>query len=285
MPIPDELAFDNEDEFNQRFVIPFLHKLGFSVVANYHGASEFGKDLVFAEFDRFGHVRFHAVQTKYSPSISINAMQDLIRDCQQAFASDFTHPQTGSQEKISSFYAVTAGSVGDQAKQHYFNSLNTSFGGNVRLLTGKDLLVLDRWANPVRATGIDTKLAGIMLEMNFNNRQLAMLSETFNKQTASSTKLMAPTSVKIDAIARFLAEPPVVEPQLINLLETYWMGVAVINDMVAFFRQRLGGFRPRQAEEVARFIDAADKLTQLGTKIENTAREILKLLQTQVPAG
>lgn len=284
MPIPDELTFDNEDDFNQRFVIPFLHKLGFSVVANYHGASELGKDLVFAEFDRFGHVRFHAVQTKYLPSISLNAMQDLIRDCQQAFATDFTHPQTGSNEKISSFYAITAGSVGDQAKQHYFNSLTASFGGNVRLLTGKDLLVLNRWANPVRASGIDTKLAGIMLEMNFNNRQLAILSETFVKQTARNTKLMAVTSVKIDAVARFLAEPPVVEPHLINMLETYWIGIAGLNNMVGIFRQRLGGFREKQAEEVEGFKVATEKLTQLGSKIENTASEILKLLQNQVPA-
>ena len=155
----------------------------------------------------------------------------------------------------------------------------------MRLLTGKDLLVLDRWANPVRSTGIETKLAGIMLEMNFNNRQLVILSETFAKQTANGAKLMAVTSVKIDAVARFLAEPPVVEPHLIDMLERYWAGVAGLNDMVSFFRQRLGGFRPQQAEEVAGFEDATGRLTQLGTKIEATASEVLKLLQSQIPAA
>ena len=64
MAIPTEFDYANEDDFNQRYVIPLIHKLGYSVVANYHGSTEFGKDLIFAEIDRFGHVCFHAVQTK-----------------------------------------------------------------------------------------------------------------------------------------------------------------------------------------------------------------------------
>jgi hypothetical protein len=64
MAIPKEFNFVNEDDFIQRFVIPLLHRLGFSVVANYHRThGELGKDLVFAEIDRFGHAT-----TAYRPS-------------------------------------------------------------------------------------------------------------------------------------------------------------------------------------------------------------------------
>ena len=33
-------------------LIPLLQRLGFSLVFNYHGRAEFGKDLIFAEVDR-----------------------------------------------------------------------------------------------------------------------------------------------------------------------------------------------------------------------------------------
>ena len=80
MALPPGFNFANEDDFNQNYVIPLLHRLGYAVVANYHGAVQLAKDLVFAEIDRFGHVRFHAVQTKYVPSVSLTAVQSLIQE-------------------------------------------------------------------------------------------------------------------------------------------------------------------------------------------------------------
>ena len=91
MPIPPEFNYVNEDEFTQRFLIPLLQRLGFSLVVNYHGHAEFGKDLIFAEIDRFGHVRYHGLQAKYKPSISLNEVEGLITDCRQAFSNPFTH--------------------------------------------------------------------------------------------------------------------------------------------------------------------------------------------------
>ena len=56
MAFPAEFQFANEDDFVQRFVIPLLQRPGFSVIANYHRShGELGKNLVFAEIDRFGH--------------------------------------------------------------------------------------------------------------------------------------------------------------------------------------------------------------------------------------
>ena len=42
-------AFANEAEFTSRFLVPLLRRLGYSVVDEYHGQREFGKDLVFGE--------------------------------------------------------------------------------------------------------------------------------------------------------------------------------------------------------------------------------------------
>jgi len=172
MAIPVEFNYANEDAFVQTFLIPLLQKLGFSLVVNYHGKTEFGKDLVFAEVDRFGHVRYHGLQAKYKPSISLNRIEDLIRDCKQAFENPFTHPQTGTTEKISSFYAVTGGSIGPEAVQHYFNSLLKLYAANARLFQAKDLLTLDRWASASHRDKVTDLLAGLLVELDYNERHV-----------------------------------------------------------------------------------------------------------------
>ena len=70
---------------HRRFLIPLLQRLGFSIVVNFHGTSEFGKDIIFGEIDRFGHVVYHGLQAKYVPSISLSASDELIEDAKQAF--------------------------------------------------------------------------------------------------------------------------------------------------------------------------------------------------------
>ena len=45
MAIPAELrAFGNEAGFRDRFVMPLLHRLGFSIVVKYHGQREFASE-------------------------------------------------------------------------------------------------------------------------------------------------------------------------------------------------------------------------------------------------
>ncbi len=120
MVFPSGFAFSSEDHFIETFVIPLLNRLGYSLVLNYHGSTEFGKDLIIGEFDRFSHVRYHGIQVKYVPSISLSAADDLIRDCHQAFKNPFRHPQTGHEQRISTFYAINGGSISDQSKTHFF---------------------------------------------------------------------------------------------------------------------------------------------------------------------
>jgi hypothetical protein len=188
MAIPSEFSYASEDQFIQDFLIPLLQRLGFSLVVNYHGQSELGKDLIFAELDRFGHVRYHGLQAKYEPSISLNEIEGLICDCKQAFSNPFTHPQTGIAERISSFYAINGGSVGHEATQHYFNSLLPSYGGNARLLQGRDLLTLDKWASVNRMEDVLSIINGLLIEIKFNDilatKWIACLRESLNRANA-----------------------------------------------------------------------------------------------------
>jgi hypothetical protein len=62
--IPAQLLFqgDNKEfQFRDTFVMPLLIRLGFGVVVNYHGQREFGRDVIFGDLDRFGHVVYYGM--------------------------------------------------------------------------------------------------------------------------------------------------------------------------------------------------------------------------------
>lgn len=215
MAIPPEFNFVNEDEFTQKFLIPLLQRLGFSLVVNYHGHSEFGKDLIFAELDRFGHIRYHGLQAKYESSISLNEVEDLIRDCKQAFSNPFTHPQTGTVERISSFYAINGGSIGPEAIQHYFNSLLPFYGGNTRLLQAKDLLTLDRWASLNRTENVIAVINGLLIEVNYNNLIIPLWVARLQQDIEGAKVYLPIERFRTNASSAYL-----MQPILQNFLET-----------------------------------------------------------------
>lgn len=284
MAVPPQLKnHDSEDAFNQDFVIPLLHRLGFSVVANFHGQSEFGKDLVFSEIDRFGHVRFNAIQTKYVPSISLNAVDELILDCKQAFSNDFRHPQTGSLERISSFYAVNGGSISDQAIQHFFSTLHPQYGGNVRILQGKDLLVLDRWSNSKSRDNSVALLTGLILEVKFNRRQLQTMEASMLNSIANEKKMRPMESIKPDATSAFLTAPPVSESELISKIELYWSLLHMLSEVLSQLRGRLGQFQLKyQTDMLTAFKVVRVQIDNTGDSIEaELDKLLLRLSQSQ----
>lgn len=165
MALSPELAiYASENDFVQRFLVPLLGRLGFGVVANHHGKSEAGMDLIIGEIDRFAHVRYHGIQAKFEGSIGKAAAHGLVQDGVEALAAPFTHPQTGTPQRISSFYAVNAGTLSDEGRNLFFALLQPKFGDNVRLLEGRDLLALDRSAS-IRGETTRSVLEGLYLEM------------------------------------------------------------------------------------------------------------------------
>ncbi len=165
MTFPAEFKYKSEEEFTQSLVVPLLTRLGFSVVLNYHGTMEFGKDLIVGEFDRFAHVRYYGIQVKYESSIGLSSSHDLIRDCEQAFVNPFSHPHTGEKPMINTFYVINGGSISDQAKQNFFSHVRPKYGDNARLIDGKSLMQLDHSIASISLQQAKSILTGLLLEL------------------------------------------------------------------------------------------------------------------------
>lgn len=279
MAIPPDFNYANEDSFIQGFLIPLLQKLGFSLVVNYHGTAEFGKDLIFAEVDRFGHVRYHGLQAKFVPSISLNAVEDLIRDCKQAFENPFTHPQTGTIEKISSFYAVTGGSIGLEASSHYFNSLLKLYGANARLLQAKDLSALDRWASASHRDKITDLLAGLIVELDYNERYVLPVLIISLQKLLEESGTWSLWRLRADAMSSYLRQPFM--PTILNVdnMLNYWHLALLCNKEADLVGQ--GILDPENRKRLTvQAIKHLEKVREAGLAIRNV---VLKALQTLGP--
>ncbi len=269
MAFPTEFNFLNEDDFTRNFIIPLIRRLGYSLVFHFHGAREFGKDLIFADVDPFGHIRYYGLQAKYEASISLNGVESVVHDCLQAFANPFTHPQTGSVERICGFYALNGGSLGDAAVTHYFNSLRPRFGGNVYLLQGRDLELLNRWAATSRSSFITEQLTGILLEIRYNRIVLTEVTEQFNKNTISFLRL------KIDSISNYLTTPTL-GPLLDNSkLLKYWRFTTTCNEILRQIGTPLFNSSEGRIVIINEFLPV---IHQLSETIEKSAINILASL-------
>jgi len=209
MPFPRELrrSYKNEHDFTRNFLHQLLQKLGFAVVVDYHGAVEYGKDLVFVEMDRFGHLRYHGLQARFRANIGLQEMRDLVESCKQAFANPFRHPHTGQKEAISGFYAVNGGSFSDTARAHYFASLVPLFHQNARLIDGESLLQLDRWSWATRVDTIRNRITGLLCELSSNVSALHQIEEGLRALREGESPLPPPERIRTTAVDLYEAEP------------------------------------------------------------------------------
>lgn len=233
MAYPPEFDYANEADFTDRLVVPLLNRLGYSLVVNFHGANEQGKDLIVADVGRFSHVRYHGIQVKYVPSISNTAASDLIKDGEQAFITEFCHPQTGQKERISTFYVITGGTISDPAKELFFQGLRPRYGDNAKIIDGKGLLQLDRVAVAQGLESVRTKLQGILLESQKNVITASLLTSSFEAiQKGDDGAAMPMQRFRLESTGRFLDSPGGPLLKSYDVLFAYWDLCRMVNKIM-----------------------------------------------------
>lgn len=214
------VQYANEAKFTSKFLVPLLQRLGFSVV-EYHGTQEFGKDVIFAEVDRFGQIAYHGLQAKYLGSIGQSQSIGLVTVCKQAFNIPFTHPVTGTEERIRTFTVANAGSIAPNAKKVFFESLGNPHGGQIRMLDGKTLLGLDRWATVQQVESAGEYLSGLLLELRYNAGLLKGIRRMTEKYLSEQTNPLPVERLRTAATAHYLTRPFMSSHIDINVVSDY----------------------------------------------------------------
>jgi len=280
MAIPEEFrtAFKDEAQFTSDFLIPLLGRMGYSMVVNYHGASELGKDLVFGEVDRFGLVVYHGLQAKYEESISLNGVESLISDAKQAFHSAFQHPLRGGEERISSFIAVNGGSVSDQARKHYFDSLRPLWGPNVRLLDGKDLTTLNRLATSAGNTFVMERLTTLLVEVSGNSNIAAALKDGLPAPLDGRPRYSV-DRFRDNAASAYLGQPLSLDLDLYKIVHRYQGSVIAANECLASIGAPVS-LPEWQWDRVNSALGFADKVIRDGQEITAHVNNLLAALSS-----
>jgi hypothetical protein len=233
MAIPQELQqYSNEADFTARFVIPLLQRLGFSVVLNFHGTREFGKDLVVGDRDRFNDTIFHGVQIKFEPVVNQEMSHDLIRDADEAFGNPFNHPHKGGEYRISGFYAINGGSIPDNSRDNFFNRLRPRYGDNVRLMDGPRLIVLNRFASFNESVFLKERLTGLVLEIRMNRAILEGLLASISGVLADSGTGFPMQRCRLVAVEATLTQPVITTALFVDKLQQYWERVRILNSLL-----------------------------------------------------
>lgn len=220
--------FVDEASFRRDFIKPLLNKLGFSLVTDFHGRREFGKDFVFSELNRFGGVRHYAAQIKHIKTIGLgNIVDDLYTQTNQAFSNPFTLPDFQSDTYISSFYIFNSGSITTEAKDDLIQRLRrVPYGENVYFLDGERLDSLNKWATYQIDVDLRGRLSGLKNQLIINIKIWKSVIEDANKETFQEAR-----GSILAGIETFLSSPIFPEQISANDLMQLWQYARIINSI------------------------------------------------------
>lgn len=282
MAIPAQLLYQGENkefQFRDTFVMPLLIRLGFGVVVNYHGQREFGRDVIFGDVDRFGHVVYYGMQIKYESSISLGDSHSLIQDAEQATHNPFKHPQTGREEFISCFYVANAGDISEQARVNFFSTVTRRGIRDARLLDGNALVLLNKAAALNRNANVQERLTGLLQEVRRNRSVVAKLVQDLPAFADDfATKPFPFQRCRNSASGGYLNAPFAVPNLPIDIVDQYWEIIRMLNDIADSIGVPGLVTREYRKERAKGFVTLASQADSHGMLIERAVIEMLTQL-------
>jgi hypothetical protein len=168
----------NEAEWTQHTLIPLLRRLGFIKVEYTHGPTEHGRDVIFAEIDRFGLLRYFGAQIKMG---SLNAdhgglaFREIAAQLNTAWEHPYKDVATGTEHRLSGVYLVVSGNITTVARDRLYEMT----GQWLHVLDADQLAVAEHtsWTNISTAERSRLLCTGT-IELRFLTEDLQRLAET-----------------------------------------------------------------------------------------------------------
>jgi hypothetical protein len=284
MTIPAQLNYsgpNKEFQFRDVFIMPLLIRLGFGVVANNHGQREFGRDVVFGDVDRFGHVVYYGMQIKYESSISLSGSHSIAQDAEQATNNPFKHPHSGREEYISCFYVANAGDISDAARENFFSTIARRGIRDAKLLDGNALLLLDRAASLNRNAQLQERLTGLLQEIRINRILMPNVVAALRAYAEDANTNPFPMQrFRNTATGNYLNAPFFIHGLPIDVVDQYWQIIRMLNDTADsvdgpisagdFRKHRVEGFATLAQQSVAHGMQLEKAVVALLNQLNGT---------------
>jgi len=100
-------------------LVPLLRRVGFRRVDITHGVLESGRDVIFADYDRFGLQKFYAAQVKYGDLKARSWTQEIrtiVDQANNAYDTPYRDLSTGTEHRIAGVYLIVNGTITEAAK-------------------------------------------------------------------------------------------------------------------------------------------------------------------------
>ncbi len=113
----------NEADWTKGTLIPLLRRLGFIKVEYTHGQMEHGRDVVFAEIDRFGLLRYYGAQVKMGGLNADHggvAFQGVVAQLKTAWDQPYKDLADGTEHRLSGVYLVVSGNITSVARDRLY---------------------------------------------------------------------------------------------------------------------------------------------------------------------
>lgn len=131
----------DEPLFTREVVIPILRAIGFESVRYNHGVNEYGRDVLFADLDKFSNVRHYAAQVKAGHISASNGtlLNQLIAQIDDAFAMPVKGPGKSKNFHISEVYIICSGKISSGAIERLNQKIDARLAGSVHFLDFDDI--------------------------------------------------------------------------------------------------------------------------------------------------
>lgn len=174
-----------EAEFVELVLLPLLDKMGYERIQVTHGASEYGKDIVFSTPDPLdlvdGRHYLSATVKMYPLSGSVSssrAMHEVYFQIRQSLTEPFIHPYNGIDIHIDRVYVITPYPITQQAIRSIRGELQL-LENRVFLLSGPELLsLIDRFCSDLLTSlpDLETRYLHTLSRRFLETRALGSLS-------------------------------------------------------------------------------------------------------------
>ena len=280
--IPSELTYEGSDkefQFRDKFVMPFLVQLGFRIVLNYHGQRELGRDVIFGDVDRFGHVVYYGMQIRYESSISLSDSHSLVQDAEQAAHNPFSILRPAKRSSSPPSMLQTQAVFQTKRGINFLSTLKRKGVRDVRLLDGNALAVLN-WAAAFESDDVVERLTGMLQEVRRNQRLIAQLVKDLTAYIRDQENALYPgLRLRNIAAGAYLSAPFPVPGLASNNVDRYWELMRVLNKMAddVGIAVAAKGFREGRCKS---FENTAHEAWELGRLVETAVVACLTDLGT-----